>query len=166
MSKNDNGTATYIFQLKGEYPSAAAPEGCRATTEVVGWMSVRDAVKTAVVLGIPEAQLGRYIARPPRYLEPRFPLITGAMLEKQLQHFADDYSEVEEGSYEPVPVDELDYETIDVMLAMLAEDVSTEDPMPDDWYYFPMSVSGTADWLKKHGLDDQDVIRKVGGVAG
>ena len=165
MSKNDNGTATYIFQLKGVYPSAVAPEGCHAITEVVGLMTVVDAARTAVVLGITDERLGRYIAQPPRYLVDGWPLITGAMLEKELGNIAQDYTEVEDVAYEPVPVGELDYETVDVLLGMLAEDVSIEDCEPNDWYYFPTSAAGTTCWLEKHGVEVGDVFRRVDAVA-
>ena len=164
MSKNDNGTATYIFQLKGVYPSAVAPEGCHAITEVVGLMTVVDAARTAVVLGIPDENPGLYMARSPRYVDG-WPLITGAMLEKELGNIAQDYTEVEDVAYEPVPVGELDYETVDVLLGMLAEDVSIEDCEPNDWYYFPTSAAGTTCWLEKHGVEVGDVFRRVDAVA-
>ena len=161
MSKNDNnGTEKYFFLLKGEYPSAAAPEGCRATTEVAGWMTPRVAESTAVVLGLQADSLGRYMARSPRYVDG-WPPITGAMLEKELGNIAGDYTEVDEVTYKAVPIGELDYETVDVLLGMLAEDVSVEDCEPDDWYYFPTSAAGTTCWLEKHGIEVGDVFRRV-----
>ena len=164
MSKNNNETENYFFVLKGEYPSAAAPEHCRATTEVAGWMSVEVAVKTAVVLGIPEENLGLHMARSPRYVLG-WPPITGAMLEKELGHIAEDYAELDEAPCKPVPFAELDYDTVDVLLGMLAEDVSSEDCEPDDWYYFPTSAAGTTCWLEKHGIEVGDVFRRVEAVA-
>ena len=166
MRENDrNGTEKYFFLLKGEYPSAAAPEGCRATTEVAGWMTALDAKRTAVALGIPDENPGLYMARSPRYVDG-WPPITGVMLEKELGNIAQDYTEVDEVTYKPVPVGELDYETVDVLLGMLAEDVSIEDCEPNDWYYFPTSAAGTTCWLEKHGVEVGDVFRRVDAVAG
>ena len=164
MSKNNNGTADFFFLLKGEYPGAIAPEGCRASAEIAGYMTVEDAVRTAWVLGIPKENLGLHMARSPRYVKG-WPPITGAMLEKELGNIAQDYTEVEEAAYEPVPLAELDYDTVDVLLGMLAEDVSTEACEPNDWYYFPTSAAGTTCWLEKHGIEVGDVFRRVEAVA-
>ena len=83
------------------------------------------------------------------------------MLEKELENIAQDYMEVEEVPYEPVPIAELDCGTVEVLLNMLAEDVSIEDCEPNDWYYFPTSAAGTTCWLEKHGLEVGDVFRRV-----
>ena len=141
-----------------------APASCDATLKVVGPMTVEDAVRTAWALRITDERLGRYMARPPRHLDDGWPLITGAMLEKQLVYMAEEYSEVAEGTYEPVPFDELDYRTVDALLLMLAEDVSTEDCEPNDWYYFPTSYGVTAGWLEKHGIGVEEVFRSTDGL--
>ena len=164
MIENNNGAATYTFQLKGISPMPVAPASCDATLEVVGPMTVEDVVRTAWALRITDGRLGRYMARPPRHLDDGWPLITGAMLEKQLVYMAEEYSEVAEGTYEPVPFDELDYRTVDALLLMLAEDVSTEDCEPNDWYYFPTSYGVTAGWLEKHGIGVEEVFRSTDGL--
>ena len=164
MSKNNNETEKYFFLLKGEYPGAIAPEHCRASAEIAGYMTVEDAVRTAWVLGIPKENLGLHMARSPRYVLG-WPLITGAMLEKELRHIAKDYAELDEAPCKPVPFAELEYDTVDVLLGMLAEDVSTEACEPNDWYYFPTSAAGTTCWLEKHGIEVGDVFRRVEAVA-
>ena len=141
-----------------------APASCDATLEVVGPMTVEDAVRTAWALRITDERLGRYMARPPRHLDDGWPLITGAMLEKQLVYMAEEYSDVEGGVWKPVPFDELDYRTVDALLLMLAEDVSTEDCEPNDWYYFPTSYGVTAGWLEKHGIGVEEVFRSTDGL--
>ena len=158
---NDNKEPEkYFFQMKGTYPSAAAPAGCCATTEVVGWMTVREAESTAVALGISDEGVGIYMACSPRYVSG-WPPITGAMLEKELENIAQDYTSVKEVTYEPVPIGEMDYKTVEVLLDMLAEDVSIEDCEPGDWYYFPTSAAGTTCWLEKHGVEVGDAFRRV-----
>ena len=164
MSENNNGAATYTFQMKGVCRTEITPVGCTSHAEVVGPMTVETALRTAWVLRITDERLGRYMARPPRHLDDGWPLITGAMLEKQLVYMAEEYSEVAEGTYEPVPFDELDYRTVDALLLMLAEDVSTEDCEPNDWYYFPTSYGVTAGWLEKHGIGVEEVFRSTDGL--
>ena len=161
MSENNNGAATYTFQLKGISPMPVAPASCDATLEVVGPMTVEDAVRTAWALRITDERLGRYMARPPRHLDDGWPLITGAMLEKQLVYMAEEYSDVEGGVWKPVPFDELDYRTVDALLLMLAENVSTEDCEPNDWYHFPVNVEAMRRWLEKYGVKVEEVFRRT-----
>ena len=138
MSENNNGAATYTFQLKGISPMPVAPASCDATLEVVGPMTVEDAVRTAWALRITDERLGRYMARPPRHLDDGWPLITGGDAgETARVHGRGVLGGCRAALTKPVPFDELDYRTVDALLLMLAEDVSTEDCEPNDWYYFP-----------------------------
>ena len=83
------------------------------------------------------------------------------MLEKQLVYMAEEYSDVEGGVWKPVPFDELDYRTVDALLLMLAENVSTEDCEPNDWYYFPVNVEAMRRWLEKYGVKVEEVFRRT-----
>ena len=123
-------------------------------------MTVPDAKRTAYVLGITDENLGRYMACPPRYVDG-WPPITGVMLEKELENIAVDYSDRDEVTYAAAPIEELDYRMVEVLLNMLAADVSIEDCEPNDWYYFPTSAAGTTCWLEKHGIEVSDVFRRV-----
>ena len=153
---------SYHFQFTGTYPSAVIDGGrnhVRASAVVAGYMTVLDAHQVAGDLGLPFGHLGSYIAREPDG-RPGYPLVTGDVLPRQLVYLAEEHCDQAGGFYVPVALEELDYETVDNLLLMLASNTSTEEWAPGDWYsYYPCGDGTLRERMARYSVDFDQVYR-------